>query len=257
MISTLERNSEEEWKEKEMTKLIEDFEKSGYTKEELLQIKNRAMVHMNTENTQRERDTITFPLHFFEGLKDFKRILTDSKSDIQTLIGDTEIVVAIKKNPSIGNTVVKNKQLCNEEIELVNQQCNATNCLQCPLVNMSNQISINNMTVRKQRNLNCKSRNVIYLWQCQLCEVDDSYLGRTIQKSHERTNTHRGCFAEDKWESSALSMHARSVHENQFDLKNFRITLLRKISPQRIRREEFKFIDKYRTRTRGINRYKN
>ena len=41
------------------------------------------------------------------------------------------------------------------------------------------------------------------------------------------------------------------------DLKNFRITLLRKISPQRIRREEFKFIDKYRTRTRGINRYKN
>ena len=111
-------------------------------------------------NTQRERDTITFPLHFFEGLKDFKKILTDSKSDIQTLIGDTEIVVAIKKNPSIGNTVVKNKQLCNEEIELVNQQCNATNCLQCPLVNMSNLISINNMTVRKQRNLNCKSRNV-------------------------------------------------------------------------------------------------
>ena len=122
---------------------------------------------------------------------------------------------------------------------------------------MSNQISINNMTVRKQRNFICKSRNVIYLWQCQLCDVDDSYLGRTIQKSHERTNTHRGCFAEDKWESSALSMHARSVHESQFDLKNFRITLLRKISPQRIRREEFKFIDKYRTRTHGINRYKN
>ena len=178
------------------------------------------------------------------------------KPDIQTLIGNTEIVVAIKKNPSIGNTVVKNKQICTQEIELLNQQCNATNCLQCPLVNM-NQISINNMTVRKQRNLNCKSRNVIYLWQCQLCEVDDSYLGRTIQKSHQRTNTHRGSFTDDKRENSALSMHARSVHENQFDLKNFRITLLRKISPQRIRREEFKFIDKYRTRTHGINGYKN
>ena len=31
----------------------------------------------------------------------------------------------------------------------------------------------------------------------------------------------------------------------------------KKCSPQIIRREEFKYIDKYRTRTRGINRYKN
>ena len=81
--------------------------------------------------------------------------------------------------------------------------------------------------------------------------------GPTIQKSHERTNTQRGCFTDEKWESSALSMHSKSVHANDFDLGHFRITLLRKVSPQRIRREEFKLIDKYRTRTLGINRYKN
>ena len=39
MISTLERNSEETWKEKEMKKMIEDFKKSGYDENELLLIK--------------------------------------------------------------------------------------------------------------------------------------------------------------------------------------------------------------------------
>ena len=145
--------------------------------------------------------------------------------------------------------MVKNKELCTKQIELDTQKCNAQNCQQCPLVNTSDDITINNMRVRKQKNLSCKSRNILYLWQCLLCEEEDSYIGRTIQKSHERTNTHRGCFTEEKWESS--------VHSDRFDLKHFRITLLRKVSPQRIRREEFKLIDKYRTRTVGINRYKN
>ena len=90
------------------------------------------------------------------------------------------------------------------------------------------------------------------------CNEENSYIGRTIQKAHERTNTHRSCFTDDsKWESSALSTHAKTVHPNEFELSHFRITLLKKISPQRIRREEFKFIDKFKTRTLGINRYKN
>ena len=257
MISTLERNSEEGWKEKEMAKMIEDFQKSGYNNDELVQIKNKAIERFNNPAPRDEYETITFSVHYFNELKDFRKILNDSEEDIQTLIGDTKIVVAIKKNQTIGNMMIRNKQLCTKEIELENQKCNAQNCQQCPLVNTSNNITINNMRVRKQRNLNCKSRNILYLWQCLLCEHEDSYIGRTIQKSHERTNTHRGCFTDEKWESSALSMHSKSVHANDFDLRHFRITLLRKVSPQRIRREEFKLIDKYRTRTLGINRYKN
>ena len=42
---------------------------------------------------------------------DFRNILKVSETDIQTLIGDTKIVMAVKRNPSIGNTVIKNKQL--------------------------------------------------------------------------------------------------------------------------------------------------
>ena len=74
MISTLERNSEEESKDTEMAKLIQDFVKSGYKKEELLQIKNKAIEHMNNDNNRNRNEvqTITFPVHYFEGLKDLK-----------------------------------------------------------------------------------------------------------------------------------------------------------------------------------------
>ena len=159
---------------------------------------------------------------YFDGLKDFRNILKRSESDIKTLIGDTKIVVAIKKKLSIGDTILKNKQLCSQQIELETQKCGASNCRQCPLVNTSKDIEVNKLKVRIQKNLNCKSRNVLYLWQCQLCEEDDSYFGRTIQKSHKRTNTHRSCFCNEKWESSAFLMQARSVHANQFDLKNLK-----------------------------------
>ena len=166
--------------------------------------------------------------------------------------------MAVKKNPSIGNAVVQNKQLSTETKVLTDQKCHGPGCLQCPLVNTNNEISVNNVQVKSSKTLNCKSRNVIYLWQCQICDRENGYFGRTIQKAHERTNTHRQCFSdEDKWENSALSKHSRAVHQEQFNLSDFRITLVKKCSPQRIRREEFKHIDKYRTRTRGINRYKN
>ena len=159
---------------------------------------------------------------------------------------------------SIGNKLVQNKQLSTEHTLLLNQKCNATNCQQCPLVNTSNKVTVNDKRIPLAKTLNCKSRNVIYLWQCKLCRKDDSYFGRTMQKTHKRTNTHRGCFNDpSKWEDSALSMHARNAHGENFDLKNFEISLIKKCSPQRIRREEFKYIDKFKTRIFGINRYKS
>ena len=138
-----------------------------------------------------------------------------------------------------------------------NQKCNAPNCKQCPPVNTAKKLSINNINISIPPSLNCKSRNVIYLWRCKLCQENDSYFGRTTQKCHSRTNGHRGCFNdEDKWDKSALSMHAKDAHGADFSLENFTVSIVRKVSPQRIRREEFRFIDKYRTIPKGLNRYK-
>ena len=256
MIRTIERNSKEETKNSEMKKMIDDFEKSGYKREELEKIEQKARNHNNNTNND-DQDTITFPLFYFKEINSFKQVLKDCETDLKSIIGDTKLIMAIKKNPSIGSSVVRNKHLTTETPQLESQKCGATNCMQCPLVNAKDIVTINNIKVRPHPALNCKSRNIIYLWECQICPEENGYFGRTIQKSHERTNTHRGCFTESKWESSALSMHSRTVHGENFNLRDFRITLVKKCSPQVIRREEFKYIDKYRTRTRGINRYKN
>ena len=257
MIRTIERNSNKETEKVEMKKLMNNFERSGYKMDELKKIEDKARDRMEGVETTEERDTLTFPLYFFDDINSFKQIIKDSERDLQTVIGDTKIIMAIKKNPSIGNNVVRNKVLTTEQKHLVNQKCGGHGCEQCPLVKTDPTVNVNNMIVKPNTTLNCKSSRVIYLWQCQICREDDSYFGRTVQKSHLRTNGHISCFSNTKWEDSALSMHSRTVHGENFELKNFRITLVKKCAPQKIRREEFKYIDKYRTRIKGINRYKN
>ena len=77
------------------------------------------------------------------------------------------------------------------------------------------------MKVKPGKDLNCRSRNVIYLWQCNNCDEDNSYFGRTIQKAHDRTNTNRRCFFDDQWEDSALCMLGQK-HEEIVDLQNLK-----------------------------------
>ena len=46
-----------------------------------------------------------------------------------------------------------------------------------------------------------------------------------------------------KVENSALSMHAKETHDYDFNLENFFISIVKKVYPQNIRREEFRFIE--------------
>ena len=97
---------------------------------------------------------------------------------------------------------------------------------------------------------------MIYLWLCKLCSEKEAYFGRTTQECHDRSSGHRGCFSDEKWEKSALSMHAKDMHQNQFSLNNFSVAVVKKVSPQQLRREEFRFIDMCKTLSLGLNRYK-
>ena len=125
-----------------------------------------------------------------------------------------------------------------------------------PQILEESDIMINGQYLRIPKSLNCKSRNIIYLWVCKLCNRKEAYFGRTTQESHDRSSGHRGCFNEEKWEKSALSMHAKEVHQTTFSLNIFSIAVIKKVSPQRLRREEYKHIDKFKTNSLGLNRYK-
>ena len=193
---------------------------------------------------------------FFDGVVEFKSVVRSLHDEFKQLIGDTRILFALKKSSSIGNAVVQNKHLSSPPSTIDDQHCNGRGCRQCPLINEESIVEINGNTLRIPRHLNCKSKNIIYMWICKLCGVKETYFSRTIQDYHDRSSGHRGCFNEEKWEKSALSMHAREVHQMNFSLDIFTIAVVKKVSPQRLRREEYKFIDKYRTNSLGLNRYK-
>ena len=257
MLRTLRNNSKQETATNELELRMEQFKNSGYQIEELNKLKEKAInKKSDTPVNESQSDTLVFPVHFFDGISKFKEVLHSLDNEIQTLIGDTCIVFAMKKGSSIGNTVVRNKQLSFPNDIYANQRCNSAGCRQCPLTNNRNNFLINNKLLQIPKNLNCKSKNLIYMWVCKLCAEKEAYFGRTTQECHDRTNGHRGSFTEDKWDKSALSMHAKDMHPNQFSLNNFSVSLVKKVSPQQLRREEFRFIDKYRTITLGLNRYK-
>ena len=146
-----------------MTKLMNDFEKSGYKVDELKKLEGKARDRMERHEATDERDTLTFPLYFFNDINSFKQIIKDSERDLQTVIGDTKIIMAMKKNPSIGNNVVQNKVLTTEEKHLENQKCGGPGCEQCPLVNTDPTVNVDNMTVKPNTTLNCKSSGVIFM----------------------------------------------------------------------------------------------
>ena len=258
MLQIIWNNSKDETRNIELDQCVQTFADSGYDVNQLIKLKQKALNKNSTNNIQDDdSDTLVFPVHYFNGIAEFKSVVHSLNNEISELIGNTKIMFAMRKNSSIGNQLVRNKQLSSAEIIAEGQKCNARGCRQCPLVIDQEKLLVNGNTVNIPRSLNCKSKNIIYLWICKLCGAKEVYFGRTIQECHDRTSGHRGSFTLENLEKSALSMHANDVHQTRFSLDIFSVAVIKKVSPQRLRREEFKFIDKFRTNSLGLNRYKS
>jgi hypothetical protein len=258
MIRTMNRNSKQETLDSEIVKLKENMCKSGYKIEKLDELENKVKQRISQINVAPQQETITFPISYFNDIDEFKKLVKSMKNDLTAVMGEVRIVFAVRKGRSIANQLIKNKSLCIDEMNdnQLDQKCNGPGCMQCPLVANANEVEVNNKKVNVHVNLNCKTNNVIYLWRCNICSHENAYFGRTIQKCHKRTNGHRGCFNEVDFEKSALSMHAKDKHPNNMSLNNFSVAVVKKVSPRNIKREEFRFIEKYRTKCFGLNRYK-
>ena len=263
LLRTLRNNSKEETKTIETKQCIKDFVNSGYKLELLQTLEEKAISKVaNNATEEEEENTLIFAVHYFEGLSELQTVVSSLKCEFQQLIGGTRIMFAVKKGSSLGNILVQNKKLCvypnNNPGQNPGQKCNGPGCRQCPLVNESPKLYINGFSVTPSPYLNCKSKNVIYLWVCKICGEKECYFGRTTQECRNRTSGHRSCFNDaEKWDKSALSMHAREVHQMDFSLNNFKISVVKQVSPQQLRRTEFKYIDKYKTNSLGLNRYKS
>ena len=116
-------------------------------------------------------------------------------------------------------------------------------------------------------NGNCKSKNIIYLAECNLC-IDNCYVGRTVQPLHKRVCGHRQGFANvvkkgidyvsalDTDDTYSLGIHLYNEHglTSEFN-KHYTFHVLEHVSPLQMEKIEHLWIHKLNTLfPNGINR---
>ena len=141
------------------------------------------------------------------------------------------------------------------------QKCGAPRCQSCAVMcDVGESFTINNKVIKApSRGYNCKTRNAIYVAQCQLCigENENGYSGQTTQPTHKRINGHRSCFNidnEEVAEKSALALHAYEKHQDNFSLNNYKFMIVKNCSPRALNRLESRTIGELRTNVIGLNR---
>ena len=156
-----------------------------------------------------------YSVKYFKEIDQLKQLVHGVKSDIEELCGDVRVIFALRKQPSIGNTIVKNRKL-SEAVStpaVKTQKCGGPGCQTCPfLFKCDEQIIVNGLVLRLDFNLSCKDKHIIYVAQCKLCNdsgrvnKDDTYFGQTIQEMHCRMNGHRNKFKIDTALSFEMSI---------------------------------------------------
>jgi len=161
--------------------------------------------------------------------------MKDIEQDIKAVFGNVSIRVATRKRSSIGNLVIKNKSLCMlENANSDSQKCGATRCKICPLMMEPNAVKINDKELLIPQNVNCKSKNVIYLCICKKCVANGAYFGQTVQNYNDRMSGHRDKFFMNKYKKSALSWHAYDTHGGDLALTDYDLAVIKKVTPRRL-----------------------
>ena len=117
-------------------------------------------------------------------------------------------------------------------------------------------ITINGYTAKLPTNVDCKSKGVIYVQTCTRCDQHNTYVGQTRQELRERNNGHRAKFNIINHEDSALAHHSYLDHGLGVHLKNFDCAIVKTCKTRQLDREEFKFIERFQSLTKGLNRCK-
>ena len=146
------------------------------------------------------------------------------------------------------------------------------NCKTCPILTLPRQVSYNNLNIKLDFSLDCKSDNVIYIGRCKyhpalksnhslICKDEiQCYFGQTFNEGHHRFNGHRKCFKleNNEFEKSALSMHILNDHISSFSekLHNFDFGIIKQVKPSMLDRTEDFYIWKTRADLVGLNRHK-
>ena len=123
-------------------------------------------------------------------------------------------------------------------------------------MNRNETATTNGNSVKLAQNVNCKTENVIYFAQFKKCNKENSCVGKTTQECHHRVTGHRSKFTKDAFQKFALSTHSFEEHSLEHSIDSFEFSILKRTPALNLHREEFRYIEKLRTKSFGLNRIK-
>ena len=266
--------------------MIEKFLNSGYKMHELLPAKIKALsldrqtiLGLDTKpliiDEQNINDKTPSTLNFVINQNPIIRsqisaILKNREADITLLLGPTKVILSEKGHRSTSKILFAKASFSaihkphNKDQKCRGKRCECCKIMDCDPSILSKIITTPQNPIKPDTRLDCKSSNVIYVFICKHCsnklEITDFYLGRTMEKLHERVNGHRKHFKTQNFEykKSALSLHTFEMHPEHFGekLNNFSLSVIKSSRAQDLERAEDYFIWKTRADIIGLNRNK-
>ena len=120
--------------------------------------------------------------------KKLKEILNECHPDIERLIGKTKVMIAERKNCSIGSAVFAKSAFSKETAQpKKNQKCYGKGCKTCEIMNLNKTFSVwkNNTVYEKEVKLDfrsdCSTECIIYIYVCNICKNNESfYVGQSV-----------------------------------------------------------------------------
>ena len=104
----------------------------------------------NKATESKKQDSLVFSIQHSRDNIELKKLIHDLEPDIKKICGDIRIIFAIRKHPSIGNRIVKNRQLGKhhppDSPQKTSQKCYGPGCKTCPvLFGFDTKISVNGL----------------------------------------------------------------------------------------------------------------
>ena len=165
-------------------------------------------------------------------------------------------LVAYKRPPNIKDRLIRAKipdpsPARPKRIITGMKKCNK--CPICPYVQVGPTIKATqiNYTTEINSDVNCQTKNLIYLIGCQKCK--EQYVGETSRSLQERFSEHLG-YVKNKHLNKVTGEHFNAKGHTHSDMKISIIEKLHNNSDQYRKQREKLFITKFNTKYKGMNR---
>ena len=259
-----------------MNYISEKLQNSGFKEDEITKARSKAMNLNRSEILSPDKKrkaakeenskTLTFMINRNDFMaKKLKEVLNECHPDIERLLGKTKVMVAERKNCSIGSAVFAKSAFSRETVHpKKNQKCNGKGCKTCKIMNLSKTFNVwkNCPGYQKEVKLdfrsNCSTECIIYIYFCNICKNNESlYVGQSVNDCKTRANGHRANFTDELYKKSALSLHIYKDHPDYINKKllNYSLGVIKSTAGVNLDRAEDYYVESLRADL-SLNRYK-